>query len=81
MNYRIHKHYGEEPTSFEDFVKRFLKKDPDKRVVCKRNIVPIYIVNKVSGYMQEILEDVKEFCTLPVYLNAAKYQLVEVDDD
>ncbi len=33
------------------------------------------------NYMKEILEDVKEFCTLPVYLNASKYQLVEVDDD
>lgn len=33
------------------------------------------------NYMKEILDDVKEFCTLPVYLNAAKYQLVEVEDD
>lgn len=32
------------------------------------------------NYMKEILDDVKEFCTLPVYLNAARYQLVEEDD-
>lgn len=29
------------------------------------------------NYMKEILDDVKEFCTLPVYLNAARYQPVE----
>lgn len=29
------------------------------------------------NYMQEILNDVKEFCTLPVYLNASKYSLVD----
>jgi len=56
MNYRINKQYGEEPTSFEDFVKRFLKKHPDKLAVCKRTIVPIYIVNKASGYMQEVYD-------------------------
>lgn len=33
------------------------------------------------NYMKEILDDVKEFCTLPVYLNATEYQLVEVDED
>lgn len=33
------------------------------------------------NYMQEILNDVKEFCTLPVYLNATEYQLVDPDDD
>ena len=33
------------------------------------------------NYMQEILNDVKEFCTLPVYLNASEYQLVDQDDD
>ena len=29
------------------------------------------------NYVQEILNDVKEFCTLPVYLNASKYSLVD----
>ena len=33
------------------------------------------------NYMQEILNDVKEFCTLPVYLNASEYQLVDQDDE
>ena len=51
---RIEKYYKEEPSSFEDFVKRFLKKDPDKLKVCKRSTVPLYMVNKVSGFMQEI---------------------------
>ena len=32
------------------------------------------------NYMQEILNDVKEFCTLPVYLNATEWQLVNQDD-
>lgn len=32
------------------------------------------------NYMQEILNDVKEFCTLPVYLNAAEWQWVEPED-
>lgn len=32
------------------------------------------------NYMKEILDDVKEFCTLPVYLNAARYQPVEEYD-
>ena len=54
MNQRIYKNYNEEPSSFEDFVKRFLQKHPDKLAVCKQTIVPIYIVNKVSGYMQEV---------------------------
>lgn len=29
------------------------------------------------NYMQEILNDVKEFCTLPVYINPKHYQLVD----
>lgn len=29
------------------------------------------------NYMKEILDDVKEFCTLPVYLNATKFQIVD----
>lgn len=29
------------------------------------------------NYMREILDDVKEFCTLPVYLNATEWQRVE----
>ena len=29
------------------------------------------------NYVQEILNDVKEFCTLPVYLNASRYSLVD----
>jgi len=33
------------------------------------------------NYMKEILDDVKEFCTLPVYLNATDFQIIEVDDD
>lgn len=33
------------------------------------------------NYMQEILNDVKEFCTLPVYLNASEWQIVEEDDE
>lgn len=33
------------------------------------------------NYMQEILSDVKEFCTLPVYLNASEYSLVDQDED
>ena len=33
------------------------------------------------NYMQEILNDVKEFCTLPVYLNASEWTLVEDDDE
>ena len=32
------------------------------------------------NYMQEILNDVKEFCTLPVYLNASEWQLVNQSD-
>ena len=34
------------------------------------------------NYMQEILNDVKEFCTLPVYLHATEWSLVDqLDDD
>ena len=33
------------------------------------------------NYMNEILSDVKEFCTLPVYLNASEWQLVDQDDE
>lgn len=33
------------------------------------------------NYMNEILSDVKEFCTLPVYLNASEWQLVDQDED
>lgn len=33
------------------------------------------------NYMQEILNDVKEFCTLPVYLHASEWQWVEPDED
>lgn len=33
------------------------------------------------NYMQEILNDVKDFCTLPVYLNASEWSIVEVDED
>ena len=33
------------------------------------------------NYMQEILNDVKEFCTLPVYLNATEWQLVDQPDE
>lgn len=33
------------------------------------------------NYMKEILDDVKEFCTLPVYLNATKFQIVDDTDD
>lgn len=29
------------------------------------------------NYMKEILDDVKEFCTLPIYLNATEWQLVD----
>lgn len=32
------------------------------------------------NYMQEILNDVKEFCTLPVYLNATEWRLVDQQD-
>ena len=32
------------------------------------------------NYMNEILSDVKEFCTLPVYLNATEWQIVEDDE-
>ena len=32
------------------------------------------------NYMNTILEDVKEFCTLPVYLNASEWQLVTQSD-
>ena len=32
-------------------------------------------------YVQEILSDVKEFCTLPVYLNAAEWSLQEVEEE
>ena len=32
------------------------------------------------NYMNTILEDVKEFCTLPVYLNASEWQLVNQSD-
>ena len=76
MNQRIHKNYNEEPTSFEDFVKRFLKKRPDELAVCKQTIVPIYIVNKVSGYMQEVSNakvfiekdaGPNNFCTIHIY--------------
>lgn len=33
------------------------------------------------NYMQEILNDVKEFCTLPVYLNATEYSCVDTTDE
>jgi hypothetical protein len=33
------------------------------------------------NYMQEILNDVKEFCTLPVYLHATEWQLVDQQDE
>ena len=33
------------------------------------------------NYMQEILNDVKDFCTLPVYLNATEWQLVDQPDE
>lgn len=34
------------------------------------------------NYMQEILNDVKEFCTLPVYLHSSEWSLVDqLDDD
>lgn len=75
MNQRIYKNYNEEPSSFEDFVKRFLKKHPDKLAVCKQTIIPIYIVNKVSGYMQEVSDATvfiekyagpKNFCTIGI---------------
>ena len=33
------------------------------------------------NYMQEILNDVKEFCTLPVYLRAGVWSLVDQPDD
>ena len=33
------------------------------------------------NYMQEILNDVKEFCTLPVYLHAAEWSLVDQEED
>lgn len=29
------------------------------------------------NYMKEILDDVKEFCTLPVYLHATEYQIID----
>lgn len=32
-------------------------------------------------YVQEILSDVKEFCTLPVYLNATEWSLQEVEEE
>lgn len=33
------------------------------------------------NYVREILNDVKEFCTLPVYLNATKFSLVDQEDE
>ena len=33
------------------------------------------------NYMQEILNDVKDFCTLPVYLNASEWSLVDQPDE
>ena len=32
------------------------------------------------NYMREVLNDVKEFCTLPVYLNANRWSLVDQED-
>lgn len=54
MNQRIYKNYREEPSSFEDLTKRFLKKHEDELACCKVITVPVYIVNKLSGFMQEI---------------------------
>jgi len=33
------------------------------------------------NYVREILNDVKEFCTLPVYLHATRYALVDQEED
>lgn len=33
------------------------------------------------NYVKDILSDVKEFCTLPVYLNATEWQLVDPSED
>lgn len=33
------------------------------------------------NFMNEILSDVKDFCTLPVYLKATEWQLVDQDED
>ena len=54
MNYRLHKNYNEEPSSFEDLTKRFLRNDDDKLSCFEIITVPVYIVNKLSGFMQEI---------------------------